>query len=451
MRYSAIKSNLIILLLRVIMYGSSFLVLGNSAIVNSSLDSKKDSLLSQNTTQIPNYISIVSINNSYMYISDGSGTISIVSSDNETINGEMGIIEVASNVKDLIARNKKLYILTNISLEIFDVSNPIKSVLLKRYDIEDPVGFDISSTDIYIVTSDKLIQIDANSPFIIYENSKTAKLVGPLDIVVIESNAYLSIQKGVQVIDISDPNFQNSLGLYLSMREALDIHHESLHYEYDDHASIAPLLNPENLRQFSTFEIFGSDDVVLMKNKFNYYYSEENLEQINSTDSIKVNTSSVLENNYGPIKDEQNNELVGRVIQQSNGNEGFVVFSEFDEADNINKKSESEVKSKRSNKNLPQNYKLNNNYPNPFNPSTTIQYEIPKNIKSEFQEVRLIVYDIFGRRIKVLVAEMQTAGYYSVEWQPENVSSGIYFYRISIKNSSNIKLFYNTKKMIFLK
>ena len=94
---------------------------------------------------------------------------------------------------------------------------------------------------------------------------------------------------------------------------------------------------------------------------------------------------------------------------------------------------------------------LNNNYPNPFNPYTTIKYEIPNNSKYESREVKLVVFDIFGRIVKVLVDQLQSAGYYSVKWQPRNVSSGIYFYRISVKNSVNIELFFDTRKMIYLK
>ena len=342
MKSSAKKSNFFSHLLRLILYCTSFLILGHSVTFNSSLNSKKDSLLNNNNNQIPAFISIVSINSSYMYISDGSNRISIVSSDNQNINGEMGFIEIIGSVKDIIARNKKLYVLTNSSLEIFNVSNPIKSILLKRHVFEDPVGLDISLTDIYIVTKDKLIQIDANAPFEIYDNSKGPNLDDPLDIVVIEKNAYISVPNGVQVIDISDPSIQINLGQYSSMKEALDAHHESLHYEYNDRTSIAPLLNPENLAHFSTFAVFESDDEALMNNKFNYFYSKEDVVVINSTDYLKDDSSEVTDNNYGPIKDE-NNELTAELSSNQMVKKGIVVFSELDESGNliINKGSES--------------------------------------------------------------------------------------------------------------
>ena len=73
----------------------------------------------------------------------------------------------------------------------------------------------------------------------------------------------------------------------------------------------------------------------------------------------------------------------------------------------------------------PINSNLLQNYPNPFNPTTTISYELPKSTY-----VKLSIYDITGRLVETLVNEHKNAGYYSVNWNAANVSSGIYFYRI---------------------
>jgi hypothetical protein len=75
--------------------------------------------------------------------------------------------------------------------------------------------------------------------------------------------------------------------------------------------------------------------------------------------------------------------------------------------------------------NVPGEYSLSQNYPNPFNPTTTISYQLPK---SSF--VKLTIYDISGRLVDKLIDEKKNAGYYSVEWNAENVCSGVYFYRI---------------------
>jgi len=77
---------------------------------------------------------------------------------------------------------------------------------------------------------------------------------------------------------------------------------------------------------------------------------------------------------------------------------------------------------------------LSQNYPNPFNTSTTISYKLPK---SSF--VKLSIYDINGRLIEKLVNDRKNAGYYTVEWNADNVSSGIYFYRIEAINFSKVK------------
>jgi hypothetical protein len=74
----------------------------------------------------------------------------------------------------------------------------------------------------------------------------------------------------------------------------------------------------------------------------------------------------------------------------------------------------------------PLSYLTARNYPNPFNPVTTIQYSIP-----ETGSVRLTVYDLEGREVATLINGSQTAGTYSVAWDGGKSASGIYFYRIS--------------------
>jgi len=88
---------------------------------------------------------------------------------------------------------------------------------------------------------------------------------------------------------------------------------------------------------------------------------------------------------------------------------------------------------------------LSQNYPNPFNPSTIIKYDLLKSGK-----VELKIYNILGQEVKTLVNNFEEKGRKSITWNGENnfnqkVSSGIYFYRISSENWSDIK------KMIFLK
>ena len=94
----------------------------------------------------------------------------------------------------------------------------------------------------------------------------------------------------------------------------------------------------------------------------------------------------------------------------------------------------------------PEVFALANNYPNPFNPATTIKYALP-----QAADVELTVYNVVGQVVRTLVAEHQSAGRYVVEWDATNdsghsLSSGMYFYRLEAGGE-----FREVKKMLLLK
>jgi hypothetical protein len=93
----------------------------------------------------------------------------------------------------------------------------------------------------------------------------------------------------------------------------------------------------------------------------------------------------------------------------------------------------------------PKEFVLQQNYPNPFNPATQISYHLPKAA-----HVKLAIYNLQGQEIKTLVDEFQSAGKKSVIWngtdsQGKEITSGIYFYRLSAGR------FRETKKMILMR
>ena len=92
------------------------------------------------------------------------------------------------------------------------------------------------------------------------------------------------------------------------------------------------------------------------------------------------------------------------------------------------------------NSDIPSDYALFNNYPNPFNPSTTISFSIPSE---EF--VSLKIFNSLGEEVADLINETKPAGNYSVSFDASELTSGIYFYKL--KTSS----FIQTKKMILVK
>ncbi len=94
---------------------------------------------------------------------------------------------------------------------------------------------------------------------------------------------------------------------------------------------------------------------------------------------------------------------------------------------------------------IPYEYSLKQNFPNPFNPLTTIRYSIKEPI-----DVTLTVYDVLGREVSILVNERKFAGEYEVIWNGRNFASGVYFYKIAAKNSGDVK-YTKSMKMVLLK
>lgn len=92
------------------------------------------------------------------------------------------------------------------------------------------------------------------------------------------------------------------------------------------------------------------------------------------------------------------------------------------------------------NNTFPDAYSLGQNYPNPFNPSTTIRFS---TLNDDIVSIK--IFNVIGEQVGELVNDLLPAGNYSVTWNAENFSSGIYFYTLSTNN------FKDTKKMILLK
>jgi len=91
-------------------------------------------------------------------------------------------------------------------------------------------------------------------------------------------------------------------------------------------------------------------------------------------------------------------------------------------------------------KTYPSKFNLSQNYPNPFNPSTKIKFALPKA-----EKVKIDLYNTLGQRVDILLNQHMRAGQHEVEFNAENLSSGIYYYRIDAGE------FQGVKKMILIK
>lgn len=89
---------------------------------------------------------------------------------------------------------------------------------------------------------------------------------------------------------------------------------------------------------------------------------------------------------------------------------------------------------------IPAEFSLMQNFPNPFNPKTNVKIRMPKS-----EHAKLVIFDITGKEIAILVDEILNAGVYSVDFDATHLASGTYFYRMTAGEFTDVK------KMILVK
>ena len=99
---------------------------------------------------------------------------------------------------------------------------------------------------------------------------------------------------------------------------------------------------------------------------------------------------------------------------------------------------------KEEQKLIPTVYMLNQNFPNPFNPSTVISWQLPDR-----SHVSLKIYDILGNEVATLINENREAGYYETTFNASSLASGMYIYRLSASGRAGNYFF--TRKMLMIK
>ncbi|MDQ3020313.1 MAG: YCF48-related protein [Bacteroidota bacterium] len=99
---------------------------------------------------------------------------------------------------------------------------------------------------------------------------------------------------------------------------------------------------------------------------------------------------------------------------------------------------------------IPGSFSLFQNYPNPFNPVTKIKFDVTRDVRSETQDIKLLVFDVLGKEVVTLVNEKLPPGSYEVELDGGNFTSGVYFYRISAEANGK-STFIETRRMILLR
>ncbi len=131
-------------------------------------------------------------------------------------------------------------------------------------------------------------------------------------------------------------------------------------------------------------------------------------------------------------------------VSANNNNDQVGGYSGYAETRNFSIQNITDIKGTQ----IPATFSLMQNYPNPFTPSTKINYTLPRSA-----QVKLIIYDILGRQISKLVDEVQPAGYYTQQFNAGNLSSGIYIYQLQAYDTkiNSQQIFQFTRKMLLVK
>ncbi len=206
-------------------------------------------------------------------------------------------------------------------------------------------------------------------------------------------------------------------------------------FDYDSYDQIAPNNN---------FVNFG---INIINNNFTGIEKNLSIEAIPSINNIAIPIEIINKESepaYLTIENNLNNNLFFALINSSTGNLLYPVNNQFLIEDNTSISylllvGDNNYIAEYIN-NIPHSFILQQNYPNPFNPTTNISFSIPANTF-----VTLKIYDVLGREITTLVNDILSAGNYTNSFNAENLSSGIYFYKLEAGG------FIQTKKMVLIR
>lgn len=230
---------------------------------------------------------------------------------------------------------------------------------------------------------------------------------------------------GLGAADIYRAELNN--GQYITAENLSDVINSSYG---DGEATIAP---DESYLIFTSYRPgYGQSDIYISFNQNNSWTEPINLGPKINTDQAEYATALSPDGKYLFFTRR-------KALQTSEDSDIYWVSTSFiDSLENI-------TSVEKRNYNQPQKYNLYQNYPNPFNPNTTINYTL-----MEPGEVKIIIYNSLGQKIKTLIDNHQTSGRHSIAWNGQdeygnNVSSGIYFYQLEVNNNTI------SKRMILMK
>ena len=306
-------------------------------------------------------------------------------------------------------------------MEIFDISDPGDIQFISQYNTYVTFSIYVSGNYAYLANYDRGIEIvDVSNPSAPIQAGVYDEYTGRFyDVKVAGNYAFVACgpYMGFQILDVSDPADPVMIGGHVVTADARAV---DISGDYAFVAAgptgllifdISNLSNPVQVSQFYTpgYAI----DVVADNNYVYIADTSGGLFIIN----IQNPSSPTLVDTYDTPGAILNIHVEGDYIYAADKYSLLILY--FDQQTGIIEQIAE----------YPEMLSNIENYPNPFNASTIIKYNLAKN-----SDVVIDIYDILGRKVETLIAGKQTAGTHSFVWKPENLSSGVYFYQITANN-----------------
>ena len=299
-------------------------------------------------------------------------------------------------------------------------------------------ALEVYQNTLYITTNDTLYIYDVTSPQNpVYVNQF---YVSPWDYGNLNAlNAqgdylYISTGMGMLVASILSPQSPDILGFYDS-ENGYNFRKSTIEANYaylpgNGSFDVVDVSNPSEPSFIKSFTAFGDVKSVSVADGY-----------VNVASSVGITANQWLGDTLitKGVYTGGGNGWVSRILTRGSWSyvaweaEGLVILKN----DNLSDVSEENI--------LPSTIELYQNYPNPFNPTTTISYVVPSVEIRHALSLQLVVYDALGRKVATLVNKKQAPGKYSVQFNASGLPSGVYFYTLRAGD------FVQTRKMILLK
>ena len=439
----------------------------------------------------------IAIKNDYAYIAGDDGIKVIDVSDPYSFSLISSLV-TEGHTSDILIKNDHAYVAENWGggLKIIDISDPKDLTIIDSlYTENNPLDLAMNAGYLYVTDSDGLKILDISDPKKPTQVGSFYTAGSPGEVAASKDNAYMAYEGGGVYIIKNDhdgrPQVANPIPDTTVNRNApdtkIDLSEVFKDVDNDDNKITKLIYNIEksslvtgkiedntlilNIRknQFGRSEIIirGESNGKTVDDKFQITVLPEDLTFISTLPDTNIRKDEKLEWHFDGLTPEETTEYrLEKVEKYSNGEwnpksniEGVsinssgkfvwsknteqegkyrVIISVTDGIDKVKTSAIIEVSSQsavqESNQGIPDEYTLENNYPNPFNPITTIKYSLP-----EKSNVKISIYNMNGRKVETLIKTSKEAGYHQIKWNASDVASGVYFYRINAENFTEVK------------